>query len=226
MGLGEQTRPMCEWRGAGRIYFYRAVGLATRPADTIPPPLSSIAPSGSTGNSAIVSWTTDEAADGQVEYGATSAYGQLSTASSVLSTAHAITATGLSAGTSYHYRVRSRDAVANLAISGDFTFATAAPFARYLEAQAGSLLSPIKSSPDSAASGGVYISTSKARKGEADYTVVIPAVGDYYFWGRVKAASKSSDELGVAFDNGTADVYDSEQAGWAAGWQWTRVGGA
>jgi len=34
---------------------------------------------------------------------------------------------GLLASTLYHYRVKSRDAVGNLAVSGDFTFTTAAP---------------------------------------------------------------------------------------------------
>jgi len=129
--------------------------------------------SGVTSNSAKVSWTTDEAADGQVEYGTTTAYGQMSALSTTLGTAHASTVTGLMASTSYHYRVRSRDAAGNLAVSDDSVFTTTAPFTIYVEAEAGSLTSPMNTSPDGMASGGAYVSTSKARKGEADYVMTI-----------------------------------------------------
>jgi hypothetical protein len=40
-------------------------------------------------------------------------------------TAHSQSLSGLIAGTLYHYRVRSRDATGNEAVSGDFTFTTA-----------------------------------------------------------------------------------------------------
>jgi chitodextrinase len=39
--------------------------------------------------------------------------------------AHAITLTGLSANTRYHYRVESEDEAGNLAASADLTFKTA-----------------------------------------------------------------------------------------------------
>src|SRR5437867_5701153 len=83
--------------------------------------------SGITSSSATIIWTTDEASDSQVEYGATSAYGQMSVLASVLVTSHSVGLSGLSASTLYHYRVKSRDAVGNLAVSGDVTFTTAAP---------------------------------------------------------------------------------------------------
>lgn len=41
-------------------------------------------------------------------------------------TSHSQALTGLLANTTYHYRVRSVDARSNAAVSGDFTFATAA----------------------------------------------------------------------------------------------------
>jgi hypothetical protein len=43
-----------------------------------------------------------------------------------LITGHSAAVIGLSASTLYHYRVRSRDAAGNLAVSGDFTFTTTA----------------------------------------------------------------------------------------------------
>jgi RHS repeat-associated protein len=60
-----------------------------------------------------------------VEYGQTIAYGQSTTLNPALVTAHSQGISGLAAGTLYHYRVKSRDAAGNLAVSGDFTFTTA-----------------------------------------------------------------------------------------------------
>jgi hypothetical protein len=94
--------------------------------DTTPPVLSAVAASGLTTSSAVVAWTTDEPADAQVEYGATTAYGSTSALDGNLGLAHAATLGGLTPNTLYHYRVRSRDAAGNLAVSGDNTFTTAA----------------------------------------------------------------------------------------------------
>jgi len=96
------------------------------PSDTIPPVISAVASSGVTSGAATISWTTDENADTLVEYGASTAYGSSSQLSAQLVTAHAVGLSGLSAGVTYHYRVKSRDAAGNLAVSSDFTFNTAA----------------------------------------------------------------------------------------------------
>jgi hypothetical protein len=75
---------------------------------------------------ATVTWTTDEPADSQVEYGTTTAYGSLTVLDPNLITAHSQVLSPLKASTLYHYRVKSRDAAGNLAVSGDFTFTTLA----------------------------------------------------------------------------------------------------
>ena len=62
-----------------------------------------------------MNWTTDKAADSQVAYGTTDAYGLLSALVSTLTTSHTVNLTGLSASTTYHYQVLSRDANGNLA---------------------------------------------------------------------------------------------------------------
>ena len=94
------------------------------PTDTTPPVVSVVAagPIGST--TASVTWTTDEAADSQVEYGPTVSYGSNTGLDAALVPAHAQALSGLSPGTTYHYRVKSRDGAGNLAISPDFTLAT------------------------------------------------------------------------------------------------------
>ncbi|HEX9562706.1 MAG TPA: Ig-like domain-containing protein, partial [Gemmatimonadaceae bacterium] len=95
--------------------------------DTQAPAIAGVLASGSTSSSATISWTTDELSDTQVEFGLTTAYGSTSALDASLLTAHFQGLAGLAASALYHYRVKSRDAAGNLAISGDFTFTTSAP---------------------------------------------------------------------------------------------------
>ncbi len=93
-------------------------------ADTTPPKISNISVT-ITRSSATVTWLTDEHADSQVEYGTTISYGQPTALNTALVTSHTQTLTGLSANTSYNYRIKSKDASGNLAVSGNLIFTTA-----------------------------------------------------------------------------------------------------
>ena len=62
------------------------------------------------GTSAVIRWTTNEAADTQVEFGSTTAYGSTSTLMTALTTSHAVVLSGLNASATYYYRVKSRNA--------------------------------------------------------------------------------------------------------------------
>ena len=102
-------------------------GFAAVPAGDTTAPVVSAVSAGNVGQSgATISWTTNEAADGQVEYGPTAAYGQSTPLDAARVTSHSAALTGLSAGTLHHYRVKSRDAAGNLAVSSDLTFTTSA----------------------------------------------------------------------------------------------------
>ncbi|MDB5237207.1 MAG: hypothetical protein JWL88_309, partial [Parcubacteria group bacterium] len=92
--------------------------------DTTPPAISSIASSTSQ-TSATITWTTDENSNSRIDIGTTASYGTAST-SAALVTSHSITFTGLTANTTYHFRVQSADASSNVATSSDRTFTTAA----------------------------------------------------------------------------------------------------
>lgn len=94
--------------------------------DTTPPVITSISSSLITSNSATISWTTNEAANSQVEFGPTANYGNLSGLNTSLATSHSVLLSNLSPSTAYHYRVKSSDATGNLATSGDYTFTTTA----------------------------------------------------------------------------------------------------
>jgi len=95
--------------------------------DTSPPVISLVSAMRSLLRDPVVMWTTSEPGDSQIEYGTTTAYGSVTPLDPALVLAHTQTASGLAADTLYHYRVRSRDAAGNLAVSADFTFTTTAP---------------------------------------------------------------------------------------------------
>jgi len=73
---------------------------------------------------ATITWTTNEPATSQVEYGPTDEYGSTSILDASLVTSHSVDLTGLKAGRTYHYRVMSKDAADNDAVSADATFTT------------------------------------------------------------------------------------------------------
>src|SRR5262249_9389248 len=79
-----------------------------------------------TASGATITWTTNEASDSQLDFGTTSSYGSSTSLNTALVTSHSAVLSGLAASTTYHYRVKSRDAAGNLAMSSDSTFATAA----------------------------------------------------------------------------------------------------
>ncbi len=111
---------------AGNVYPVTLAGTGVAPADTTPPTISGVAFSNLSSSGASITWTTNEAADSQVEYGTTSAYGQVTALNTALVTSHSVGLSGLTASTLYHYRVKSRDAAGNLTVSADFTFITLA----------------------------------------------------------------------------------------------------
>ncbi|MFC1924096.1 fibronectin type III domain-containing protein [Chloroflexota bacterium] len=94
-------------------------------ADTTPPVISMVSSSGITSTAATIAWTTDEPSTSLVEYGLTASYGSASE-DAALVTGHSVILSGLTPGTTYHYRVKSRDVWDNEGASGDNTFTTTA----------------------------------------------------------------------------------------------------
>ena len=109
--------------GSGNDVTLTGVTVAT---DTTPPAISAVTAGTLTGTSATITWTTDVASTSQVEYGLTTSYGSLTTLDTSTVTSHSVGLTGLTGSTTYNYRVYSRDAAGNRAVSANATFATAA----------------------------------------------------------------------------------------------------
>jgi len=99
---------------------------ATVTVTVMNPSITAVSASSISSSGATIRWTTSEGSDSQVDYGTTTGYGASTAINSTRVTSHTQTLSGLAAGTLYHFRVRSRNASGKLAVSGDFTFTTAA----------------------------------------------------------------------------------------------------
>jgi len=74
--------------------------------------------------SADISWTTDENANGNVDYGTSVTYEIGTVSDNSLVTSRTIHLSGLSSGIMYHFQARSADLKGNQRTSADFTFTT------------------------------------------------------------------------------------------------------
>ncbi len=106
--------------GAGAI----SASAQTTSTDQTAPVISGVGVTNITQTSAAINWTTNEPADSQVEYGTSTSYGTATPIYTATTTAHQITVSGLTASTTYHYIVKSKDPSGNTATSTDFIFAT------------------------------------------------------------------------------------------------------
>ncbi|MHA1482088.1 MAG: hypothetical protein ACTSQA_01455 [Candidatus Heimdallarchaeaceae archaeon] len=93
-------------------------------ADTTAPSISSIeaVPSDTT---AVITWTTNESSISWVVYGTSTGYGSEEKTTSYV-TSHSVSLSGLTAETTYHYQVKSKDSTGNIGTYTDKTFTTLA----------------------------------------------------------------------------------------------------
>lgn len=93
--------------------------------DVSPPSISNIGVAVSD-TSTTISWQTNEASISWLLYGTSTRYGLEATTSAYL-TSHSLTLTNLSASTTYHYQIKSKDSAGNIGSYTDRTFTTLAP---------------------------------------------------------------------------------------------------
>jgi hypothetical protein len=101
------------------------IGAYEFPTTTQAPVVSAVAASSVTANSATITWTTDKAADSEVQYGL-NGYTNTTILNTTMMTQHTASLANLTASTIFHYSVLSRDSSGNRTTSGDFSFTTAA----------------------------------------------------------------------------------------------------
>ena len=125
---GVSTGGTAEWHSGEVTEVNLAVtiptppGVGPAPRDTTPPRISDISVSNITETSADIGWKTNEKSDSQVEYW--SGPSKLSSLDTEMVLNHLVHLTDLTPGTTYHYRVMSRDRADNLAVSDEDTFTT------------------------------------------------------------------------------------------------------
>jgi Bacterial Ig domain/Purple acid Phosphatase, N-terminal domain len=96
-------------------------GSTTGPAN---PGISAVATAAVAASSATITWTTDALSDSRVEYGLTANYGAVSGGATSRVVDHAVRLDGLTPGTSYQFRVSSKDEAGGVATSANHTFTT------------------------------------------------------------------------------------------------------
>lgn len=121
-GTGTET---ADYSGNNRIGYLTNGPVwieRTTPAHTV----FGIATNHITPDSATITWLTNEDSNSAVAYGITNSYG-LTTQDAALNKSHTITVTSLTPATTYHFQVKSTDALGINATSQDFTFSTLYP---------------------------------------------------------------------------------------------------
>ncbi len=92
--------------------------------DGIPPVISNVQATQIQATNAVITWTTDEPATSQVQYGLTTGYGNTTTENTLPKTSHSVQILNLTANTPYHYRVISKDCANATSTSTDYVFTT------------------------------------------------------------------------------------------------------
>ena len=111
--------------GSRAVVSGRGSGNPTLPTVPFAPTFSNVGVTILTQTSVRVTWTSDQSiGTPTVNYGTTASYGSSATGSSAFNCS--VDITGLTAGTTYHYRVRGSNSSAQETVSGDGTFTTQA----------------------------------------------------------------------------------------------------
>ncbi len=198
--------------------------------DVTPPTILNVRTFNVQATNAQVLWDTDEPATSQVEYGLDATYGNLTTEDPAWVTAHTVQLVGLTAGTTYHYRVFSKDYAGNLAVSDDYTFTTAPsdvvadiiidnPQATLVGSWTTGTSATDKYGPDY-----YYTSTQPSETKSATWRPNIITAGyyDVYVWYPQGANRSTRAPYTVYYNGGSVTVPVSQQSG---GGQWVLIAG-
>jgi hypothetical protein len=179
---------------------------------------------------ATLSFAASLPADGQIEFGPTSVYGQFSTLAAAPATNHLLQVDGLTPGATYHCRARARTVAGALGVSGDFSFTlpdvtTDTLLYQPALVEAAALTAPMAITNEPGATGGTCIGSTVSGQGAAVFTVHVPAPALYTIWARVLAPSAARDTFHVSADGTVEDIFDIGDEGFSPVWRWVAVNG-
>jgi len=208
--------------------YTQATGFTTV-SDTGAPVISAVAATAQA-TTATITWTTSETADSQVYYRkASDSNYQQTTLDTALVTSHSVALRGLAPSTQYYFNVRSADAAGNSATSSpDGTFTTPSSAYTYIviEAESGTVVSPVRATAGSGAFRGAWIDTPSGTPtgtvaspaGKADLGFYAPAAGTWYLWVRLYGTSTGSDEWYESIDGANRQTIAPSAT---ASWTWS-----
>ena len=177
--------------------------------DTTPPVITEVNGSNVVESSATITWTTDEPATSQVEYGKTTDYGLTTALDESLVTSHCVSLNGLEPSTTYHFRANSKDETGNEALSDNYTFVTSKP-----ATEVGGIISSnaiwTEGNSPYVVTGTVQIPVGVTLTIEPGVTVTMPSGGDMFLLhGTIFARGTANKK--IIFDGGAnSDIITTE----------------
>ena len=202
-------------KGVEYAFFPATAGqyAASYAVDATAPAISGVAATAAVAanGTATVTWTTDEPADSRVDYGtAAGSLTQSATDASAV-TNHSVQLSGLTAGTTYHFRVRSADGSGNattspLAPAAPATFKTwvaASPAAAVIET------GTLRTGP------ATRLAADDATRYEVNSTTVAPRTSSWY--GSFTAVTAGASNLKVTYDGRNSQSCTQT----LSAWRWT-----
>ncbi len=113
----------------------------------------------------------------------------------------------------------------NNAVSRSFvvSIGTSSPNQLYLEAESGTVASPMVVATDPEASNGRYIYSQRSEQGTVTIGFDVERTDSYIVWCRVLSQDSSTDSFYVSIDGGPEEIYRTAVNRWSSQWQWTRI---
>lgn len=93
----------------------------------------------------------------------------------------------------------------------------------FLEAESGSVQSPMVIAASTNASSGRFVYSQSSESGAVTFNLNASITGNYVIWCRILSVSSSSDSFYISLDDGPETVYSTAQNIWSKTWQWTRI---
>jgi hypothetical protein len=93
----------------------------------------------------------------------------------------------------------------------------------YLEAEAGTVRSPMIIAASTNAFSGSYVYSQSREQGDVTYNLNVAQAGNYIIWCRVLSRTIATDSFFISLNGGAETVYHTSESKWSTSWQWTRV---